>query len=136
MVVMPQLLYNEGHSWVPHYPYLILSSAQIILWLLCLKSYITKAILGSPITPIESIDIHCFHSIVLPSDEDLLEAMVKTHEHSSLSLSRSLKNETHKHEHSSFSMSRSLKNDKPVYPLSSSLYGEPIPISSQESNRV
>jgi hypothetical protein len=37
----------------------------------------------SPITPIESLDIHSFQSIVLPSDEDLLEAMVKVYEHSS-----------------------------------------------------
>jgi hypothetical protein len=43
----------------------------------------------SPITPIESLDIHSFQSIVLPSDEDLLEAMVKVHEHSSLSVSSS-----------------------------------------------
>jgi hypothetical protein len=71
----------------------------------------------------------------------------------------SLKNETDNHEHSSLSVSSSLKNetDPPpiesslpldlvhepsfplpvsVDPLSSSLSGEPIPISIQESNRV
>jgi hypothetical protein len=82
----------------------------------------------SPVTPIESLDVHYFHSIVLSSDEDLLESMVNVyknnsffvsnslknetnnHEHSSLYVSRSLKNETNNHEHSSLSVSRSLKN--------------------------
>jgi hypothetical protein len=36
----------------------------------------------TPITPIESLDIHSFQRIFLLSDEDLLEAMVKVHEHS------------------------------------------------------
>jgi hypothetical protein len=81
------------------------------------------------------------------------------HIHSSLSVSRSLKNETDNHEHSSLSVSSSLKNetDPPpiesslpldlvpepsfplpvsVDPLYSSLSSEPIPISSQESNWV
>jgi hypothetical protein len=78
------------------------------------------------------------------------------HEHSSFSVSSLLKNETDTHEHSSLFMSSSLKNEtnpppiksslpldlvpKPSFhppvsvdPLSSSLFGEPIPISSQES---
>jgi hypothetical protein len=149
----------------------------------------------SPVTTIESLGIHSFQSIALPFDEDLLEATVKTHEHSSLfvssslknetnnhdhsslsvsrtlkyetdnyehsslSMSISLKNETNNHEHNSLSMSSSLKNETdpplielslpldlapgaslPLFvsfdPLSSFLSGEPIPISSQESNWV
>jgi hypothetical protein len=115
----------------------------------------------------ESLDMYSFQSIILPSDEELLEAMVKVNEHSSLSVSSSLKNDTQSivhfpvstHEHSSFSVSSSLKNetDPPpiessllldivlepsfpppvsIDPLPSSLSGEPIPISNQESNRV
>jgi hypothetical protein len=45
----------------------------------------------SSITPIESLDIHSFQSIVPLFNEDLLEAMVKVHEHSSLSVSNSSK---------------------------------------------
>jgi hypothetical protein len=63
----------------------------------------------SPVTPIESLDINYFQSIVLPSDEDLLEAMVKDYEHSSLSVSSSLKNETDNHEHSSLSKLKKMK---------------------------
>jgi hypothetical protein len=111
----------------------------------------------SPVTPIESLDIHSFQSIFLPSNEDLLESMVKVHEHSSLYVSRSLKIDNH--EHSSFPVSSSLKTktyppqiesilpldlvpEPPfpmlvsVDPLSSSLSGQPIPMSSQESNQV
>jgi len=85
--------------------------------------------------------------------------MVNMHDHSSLFVSSLLKNETYNHEHSSFSMSRSLKyeTDPPPIelilpldlvpktsfpspisfdPLSSSLFGEPIPISGHESIRV
>jgi hypothetical protein len=85
--------------------------------------------------------------------------MKQIYEHSSFSMSSSLKNETDDtHEHSSFSVSSSLKNEtdpppielslpldlipKPSFhppvsvdPLSSSLSGEPIPISIQESNQ-
>jgi hypothetical protein len=64
-----------------------------------------------PVTPIESLGIHYFQSIVLSFDEDLLEAMVKVHEHSSLYVSRSLKNKTNNHEHSSLYVSSSLKNE-------------------------
>jgi hypothetical protein len=51
----------------------------------------------SPLTCIESLDIHSFHIIVLLSNEDLLEAMVKKYEHSSLCMLIWLKNETHNH---------------------------------------
>jgi hypothetical protein len=63
----------------------------------------------STVTPIEYFDIYYFQRIILSSYEDHLEAMVKDHEHSSLSMLSSLKNETHNHEHSSLSMSSSLK---------------------------
>jgi hypothetical protein len=63
------------------------------------------------VTPIESLDMYSFQSVVLPSDEDLLEAMVKGFEQSSFPMSSSLKNETKDYEHSSFSMSSSLKNE-------------------------
>jgi hypothetical protein len=65
----------------------------------------------SPTTPIKSLNIHSFQSIVLPSDEDLFEAMVRKHDHSSLCVSSSLKNETNNHEHSSIYVPRSLKNE-------------------------
>jgi hypothetical protein len=104
------------------------------------------------ITPTKSLDMYSFQSIVIMSNEDLLEAKVKGFEHSSLSLSRLLKNETCTHDHNPLSMSSALKNEidpHPIYlnlqldlipkpsfpppisfdPLSSSLSGEPILIS-------
>jgi hypothetical protein len=54
------------------------------------------------VTPTESLDMYSFQSVVLPSDEDLLEAMVKGFEQSSVSVSSSLKNETKDYEQSSF----------------------------------
>jgi hypothetical protein len=86
----------------------------------------------SLVTPIESLDIHFFQSIVLPSNEDLLESMVKTHEHSSLSISISLKNETDKHDHSSLFLSSLLRNEVDKYEhsflsVSSSLKNETDP---------
>jgi hypothetical protein len=65
----------------------------------------------SPVTTIESPYIHSLQSIVLPSDGDLFEAMEKVHEHSSLFVSSSLKNEIDNHEHSSLFVSSSLKNE-------------------------
>jgi hypothetical protein len=47
--------------------------------------------------------------------------MVNFNEHSSLSMSSSLKNETDTHEHSSFSVSSSLKNEMDPPPIESSL---------------
>jgi hypothetical protein len=52
------------------------------------------------ITPIDSLDMHSFQSIILPCNEDLLESIVKTHENSLIYVSISLKNETYNHEHS------------------------------------
>jgi hypothetical protein len=102
------------------------------------------------------IDNHEHSSLSVSSS---LKNETDNHEHSSFSVSSSLKNETDNHEHSSLFVSRSLKNetDPPpiesnlpldivhepsfhlhvsVYPLYSSLSGEPIPISIEESNQV
>jgi hypothetical protein len=67
----------------------------------------------------ESLDMYSFQSIILLSNEDLLEAMVNVHEHSSLSVSSSLKNETENYEHSSLSMAILLKNETDNYEHSS-----------------
>jgi hypothetical protein len=87
----------------------------------------------SHVTPIESLDIDYFHNIVLPSYEDLLEGMVKDYEHSSLSVSSSLKNETDTYEHSSLYVSISLKIETDGYEhsslsVSSSLKNETNPL--------
>jgi hypothetical protein len=109
-----------------------------------------------PIDHNNYLDMYSFQRIILLSNEDLLEAMVKVYENSSFLVSISLKNQTDDYEHSYFPMSIYLKNEtyippinsslpldlvlKPsfhlpvfVYRISSSLSGEPIPISSQES---
>jgi hypothetical protein len=52
------------------------------------------------ITPIESLDMYSFHSVVIPSDENILEAMVKGFEKVLFSMSSSLKNETKDYEKS------------------------------------
>jgi hypothetical protein len=79
-----------------------------------------------PIAQSESIDMYSFQSVILLSNKELLEAMVNFNEHSSLSVSRSLKNETNSYEHSSLSLSCSLKNEIDPPPIESSLLIDPV----------
>jgi len=89
----------------------------------------------------ESLDMYSFQRVIIFFDEELLEFLVKVNDHSSLYVSRSLKNETDPPPNESSLLLDIVLETSFSLPLSidhlpSSLSSELIPISNNESNRV